>query len=384
MVEPLLIVAGRPLHAVELAAAAGVLILLVAVVLAWRATLARTAAAAEAAERSRELEARLAAMSAAQSELAGRLHAIADVMGERQSDVQRAVTERLDSVTHRLGQSMLEATRYTTENLARLNERLAVLDAARHAMGELSGEVGALKAILGNKQARGAFGQARMEAIVRDGLPAGGYEFQPTLSNAKRPDCAICLPGTPERLVVDAKFPLEGIVALREADTEAARKAASQRLRADVLRHVDDIASKYLLPGETQDMALLFVPSESVFAELQEGFDDVVQKAFRARVVLVSPSLLMMAVQVMQALQRDQRMRDEARAVQIEVAALMEDVRRLAERAQHLEKHFAQTSEDVAKLNVSAAKILKRGARIEAVEVAAATAGPTLLRPAAE
>ena len=208
-----------------------------------------------------------------------------------------------------------------------------MIDAAQARLTEMTREVVSLKDILANKQARGAFGQGRMEAIVRDGLPAGAYDFQFTLSNRARPDCVIRLPGDPRLLAVDAKFPLEGFSALRAARGDEARKAALARVRADVGKHVKDIAERYLLPGETQDVALMFVPSEAIYSDLVEHFDDVVQKAHRARVVIVSPTLMMMAINVAQAILRDARMRDEAQAIQAEVGKLVNDVRLLTERA---------------------------------------------------
>ena len=209
-------------------------------------------------------------------------------------------------------------------------------------------EVVSLKDILANKQARGTFGQGRMEAIVRDGLPAGVYDFQFTLSNRARPDCVIRLPGDTRLMAIDAKFPLEGFSALRGARDEDTRKAAEARVRADVTKHVKDIAERYLLPGETQDVALMFVPSEAIYSDIVEQFDDVVQKAHRARVVIVSPTLMMMAISVSQAILRDARMRDEAQAIQAEVGRLVSDVRMLTERAAKLETHFRQAQEDLS------------------------------------
>src|SRR5258705_2037449 len=160
-----------------------------------------------------------------------------------------------------------------------------------------------------------------MEVIIQDGLPKGSYEFQFTLSNRSRPDCAIFLPDQ-RPLVIDAKFPLEAVTAFRDAKTDDARKMAAARLRADIGKHVGDIAQKYLIPGETQDLAMMFVPSESVYAELYDGFDDVVQKAYRARVVIVSPSLLMLAIQVMQQILKDARMREAADQIRTEVGRM--------------------------------------------------------------
>jgi DNA recombination protein RmuC len=208
-----------------------------------------------------------------------------------------------------------------------------------------------------------------MEAIVTDGLPKDAFAFQYTLSNGKRPDCAIFLPGDERPLIIDAKFPLEAITAFREARTDDERKTATQRLRQDIQKHVSDIEERYFLPGETQDMALMFVPSESVYADLHEHFDDLVQKAFRSRVLLVSPSLLMMAVQVLQAIVKDARMREAAEQIRAEVGKLMDDVHRLRDRAHNLQKHFAQASDDVGQVLISAEKVAKRGAQIEALEL---------------
>ena len=272
---------------------------------------------------------------------------MAEQLGARQSDLARVVADRLDSVGARLGAGLDAQARTTGESLGRLNERLAVIDAAQSRLTEMTREVVSLKDILANKQARGAFGQGRMEAIVRDGLPAGAFDFQFTLSNRARPDCVIRLPGDSRLLAVDAKFPLESFSALRAAGDDEMRKGALARVRADVGKHVKDIAERYLLPGETQDIALMFVPSEAIYSDLVEHFDDVVQKAHRARVVIVSPTLMVMAINVAQAILRDARMRDEAQAIQAEVGRLLNDVRLIVERAGKLETHFAQAQDDL-------------------------------------
>jgi DNA recombination protein RmuC len=254
------------------------------------------------------------------------------------------------------------------ESLRQLHERLAVIDHAQKNLTELTSQVTSLREVLANKQMRGAFGQGRMEAIVRDGLPAGGFEFQFTLSNKTRPDCVVFLPGDPRPIVIDAKFPLEAVSALREARSDETRKQAAQRVRQDVSRHINDIAERYLIPGETQEIALMFVPSESVYADLYDGFDDLIQKAYRAQVVLVSPSLLMLAIQVMQQILKDARMREAAHHIRTEVGHLMDDLGRLRERVLKLQQHFGQAAEDVTQVLISADKIAKRGGRIEALE----------------
>jgi DNA recombination protein RmuC len=262
---------------------------------------------------------------------------------------------------------MTTTRQHTVDSLAKLNERLAVIDGAQKNITDLATQVTSLQNVLSNKQSRGAFGQGRMEAIVQDGLPKGCYAFQHTLRNRSRPDCAIFMPDQ-RPLVIDAKFPLEAMNALRDAKSDDDRKLAVARVRADIGRHVSDIAAKYLIPGETQDLALMFVPSESVYAELYDGFDDVVQKAYRAKVVIVSPSLLMLAINVVQQIQKDARMREAADKIHGEVGHLMDDIKRLHERVLKLQAHYGQAGEDMRQILISAEKVEKRGARIREVE----------------
>ena len=302
-----------------------------------------------------------------QTETATRIEAMRDMLAGRQAELHRAVNERLDSVTHHLSQSMTSTRQHTVESLQKLNERLAVIDNAQRNITDLASQMTSLHSVLANKQQRGAFGQGRLEIIVQDGLPKSCYEFQFLLSNRSRPDCAVFLPDR-RPLVIDAKFPLEAVTALREAKTEDERKHAAARLRQDFARHVSDISEKYLIPGETQDLALMFVPSESVYVELHDGFDDIVQKAFRSNVVIVSPSLLMLAIHVIQQIQKDARMREAADKIHAEVGHLMDDIERLHERVLSLQKHFGQANEDVRQILISAEKVEKRATRIKDVE----------------
>jgi DNA recombination protein RmuC len=372
MDDVLFSLSNRPVTTAEallsLAAAALVLLLALAIGL-WRTARNRAREANEQALHTAELEERIGELVRTQSETTGRLQSFAEVLGGRQAELARVVTERLDSVSHRLGEGMLNSTRATHESLTQLHERLAIVDAAQARLAELSSHMVSLKDVLANKQARGAFGQGRMEAIVTDGLPKDAYAFQFTLSNNRRPDCVVYLPGDERPLIIDAKFPLEAVTAFRAAQTDEERKGASQRLRQDIQKHVSDIVERYFVPGETQEMALMFVPSESVYADLHEYFDDLVQKAFRARVLIVSPSLLMMAIQVLQAIVKDARMREAADTIRREVGKLTEDVNRLRDRALNLQKHFAQASDDVGQVLISADKVAKRGAKIEALEL---------------
>jgi DNA recombination protein RmuC len=302
-----------------------------------------------------------------QADTTARIEAMRDMLASRQADLARMVNERLDSVTHHLSQSMHTTRQHTADSLQKLNERLVVIDGAQKNITELASQVTSLQSVLTNKQQRGAFGQGRMEIIVQDGLPKGCYQFQFTLSNNSRPDCAVFLPDQ-RPLVIDAKFPLEAVTAFREAKNDDERKHAAARVRQDISRHVGDIAQKYLIRGETQDLALMFVPSESVYLELHDGFDDLVQKAMRAQVVIVSPALLMLAISVIQQIQKDARMREAADQIHAEVGHLMDDLKRMHERVLRLAQHFGQANEDVRQILISAEKVEKRATRIADVE----------------
>jgi DNA recombination protein RmuC len=302
------------------------------------------------------------------AELKGRLQTFAEISTARQGDIARAVNERLDRMTHRVGTDLNETARKTNDSIAKLNERLAVIDTAQKNLTQLSTNMVGLQEILANKQARGAFGQMRMETIVKDGLPQGAYTFQPTLSNGKRPDCILHLPNTKAGIVIDAKFPLEGFEAFRTARRDEEKKEAAKRVRIDVGRHVDAMAERYFLPGETQDTAILFVPSEAIYADLAEHFSDLVQKAHRARIVICAPNMLMLAVQTMQAILKDVQMREQAHLIQREVAKLMDDMGRFRERVLDLQRHFGQANQDVEKILTSSEKIAQRGLKIENLE----------------
>lgn len=296
-------------------------------------------------------------------------------MQASQGQFQQTVNQRLDAVTARLGESLTASTNTTAEHLQNLHARLAVIDSAQKNITELATTVTSLQKVFDNKQRRGAFGQGRMEAIISDALPQGGYEFQYTLSNNSRPDCCILMPDN-RRLVIDAKFPLEATTALESAKTEDERVQAMRQLRQNLGKHIDDISGKYLIKGETQDVAFMFIPSESMFAELYDAFDDVLQKGYRAGVIIVSPSLLMLAIQVVQQIQKDAQMREAADKILKEVGLLLDDVQRLKDRVDNLDKHFGNVNKDIEQIVTSADKILSRGEKIKDVEFGDEAATP--------
>ena len=301
------------------------------------------------------------------ADLNARVQAMGELLANAQTQLQQTVNQRLDAVTQNLGESMKTSTKNTTDHLQQLHARLAVIDSAQKNITDLATQVSSLQGVLANKQSRGAFGQGQLEAIVADVLPKGAYEFQYTLSNKTRPDCVIFMPDSGP-LIIDAKFPLEAMTAWRDAANDEERKQAAARVKQDIAKHISDIAGKYMIPGETQDIALMFIPSESVYADLHERFDDVVQRAHRARVMIVSPTLMVLAIQVIKQVRKDAAMREAADQIRTEVGLMMKDVGLLSDRVRKLQSHFGQTTKDVEDILISTGKIEKRGGKIEALE----------------
>lgn len=373
--EPVMQFGNRPISLGEVTVA---IIVALFALLIWRiaasSSNSKAFAAAEAArdaldaERAHDAETRMAELIASQNELTGRMASMGEMFSTRQGDMVRTVNERLENMSGRIGQSISETTKNTQESLAKLQERLAVIDNAQNNITGLTSQVVELQNILANKQTRGAFGEARMQMIVQDGLPHNGYEFQATLSNSCRPDCLIYMPNDTPSLAIDAKFPLEAWNAIRKAERPEDTKTAGQQFRRDMEVHIKAISEKYLIPGETQDTAFMFVPSESIFAEIHENFEGIIQTAHRARVVIVSPSLLMLSIQVVQSVLKDSRMREQAHLIQGEVIRLMEDVSRLDDRVRKLAGHFQQTQKDVDMILTSTGKVTKRGDKIANLE----------------
>jgi DNA recombination protein RmuC len=314
------------------------------------------------------------------AELAGRLGqmgetqaaqqaALAERLQAQERALAKALEERLADLGKRVGDRLQEQTTAATQSLSELKERLAVIDAAQKNITELSSQVVGLQDILANKQARGAFGEIQLNDLVQAALPPSAYEFQATLDGGQRVDCLLKLPNPPGPIAVDAKFPLESYRALREAKDEAALVLARREFSAAIRTHFRAIAEKYIRPGETAESALMFLPSEAVYAELHASFPNVVEESFRYRVWIVSPTTLMATLTTIRAVLKDVRMREQAGLIQKEVHTLLEDVERLDERVGKLQRHFGQASEDLRDIRISTEKIAKRGDRIEALEL---------------
>jgi len=295
--------------------------------------------------------------AASQAQLAERLHA-------QERAVTKAVEERLGDFSKRVGDRLQETSTQSQTALTDLRERLAVIDKAQSNIKELSDQVVGLQDILGNKQARGAFGEIQLRDLVEMTLPPSAYAFQAPLGDGKRVDCLLHLPNPPGSIAIDSKFPLESYHALREAKDEAAMTLARRGFTLSVRKHVQDIAAKYIVPGETAESALMFLPSEAVYAELHANFRDVVEESYRARVWIVSPTTLMATLNTVRAILKDVRMREQAGVIQIEVQTLLNDVARLDDRVGKLQRHFDQATEDVRQIRISTDKVTKRSERI--------------------
>ncbi|MBX6323385.1 MAG: DNA recombination protein RmuC [Rhodospirillaceae bacterium] len=346
-----------------LAAAVAGLIVLVAM-LAMRASSSRQAAGLLAAVD--ELKGRVSQLADSQ---AAQQAALAERLQSQERALAQAVEQRLSQFGQQVGDRLHQSAAQTTQSLGELKERLAVIDAARKNITELSSQVVGLQELLSNKQARGAFGEVQLQDLVQSALPPGTYAFQAQCGGG-RVDCLLHLPNPPGPIAIDAKFPLESYHALRQAADEAALVQARRAFAAAMRTHIRDIAQKYIVPGETAESALLFLPSEAVYAELHANFRNVVEDSFRSRVWIVSPTTLMATLITVRAVLKDVRMREQAGLIQHEVRRMLEDVRRLNERVEKLQRHFDQAVEDVRQVRISSQKVIDLGERIEEAQMA--------------
>jgi DNA recombination protein RmuC len=312
------------------------------------------------------LEVRLEQISstatASQNHLNERLHA-------QERALAKALEERLERMTKRLGEGLEKQASQTASTMGDLRERLVKIDEAQRNITTLSAQVVSLQDVLANKQARGAFGEVQLADLVRGILPPSAYEFQAAVGDGRRVDCLLKLPNPPGSIAIDAKFPLESYHALRGASTDAEKAEAARAFRTAMQVHIRSIADKYIVPGETAESALLFLPSEAVYAELHSNFLDVVEKSYRARVWIVSPTTLMATLNTVRAVLKDVRMREQAGIIQEEVHRLLEDVTRIDDRAENLERHFKKATKSVQQIRISAGKLTGRGKKIEALQL---------------
>ena len=304
-------------------------------------------------------------LSEGQERLTGGLQTVSEAQAKAQISMINMMEERLAKVQLQMNENLSHSSRRTAQSLGDLQQRLSTIDKAQEKITKLSGDVLSLQDILSNKQTRGAFGEIQLTDIVSKALPSDGFELQATLSTGKRADCLIKLPNPPGPIVIDSKFPLEAYEALRNASSETETSSAVRLFRTSVRKHIKDISEKYIVEGETADGAILFLPSEAVYAELHANFSDLVREGFSARVWIVSPTTCMATLNTMRAILKDARMREQAGAIRNELTLLYQDVDRLGVRVESLDRHFNQAAKDISDIKVSADKAGRRAKRLD-------------------
>ena len=308
---------------------------------------------------------RVQMLSDGQQQLFGGLNSVSEAQAQQQAKTVQLMEQRLAAVTEALNQNLSNSARNTAQSLGELQQRLKTIDKAQENITKLSGDVLSLQDILSNKQTRGAFGEIQLNDIVSKALPADSYTLQHTLSNGRRADCLIHLPNPPGPIVIDSKFPLEPYEKLRNAANDWELNEAARALRTAVKAHIKAISEKYVIEGETADGALMFLPSEAVYAELHANFPELVREGFAARVWIVSPTTCMATLNTMRAILKDARMREQAGAIRKELGLLYADVDRLGTRVDNLDRHFGQAAKDLADIKISADKAGKRARRLD-------------------
>jgi DNA recombination protein RmuC len=311
---------------------------------------------------------RVQKLSEGQERLAGGLHHVSEAQSLSQTAMIQLMENRLAEVQRFMGESLTGSSMRTARSLGDLQQRLETIDKAQANIEKLSGNVLSLQDILANKQTRGAFGEIQLHDIVAKALPPDAYTMQATLSNGKRADCLIHLPNPPGPLAIDAKFPLEAYEALRRAENPRQVQEANMALRAAVRAHIKAISDKYIIEGETADGALMFLPSEAVYAELHANFPEIVREGFAARVWIVSPTTCMATLNTMRAILKDARLREQTGAIRKELAELYKDIERLSERVGNLDRHFGQAAKDIEEIKISSDKAGKRARRLDAFD----------------
>ncbi len=311
------------------------------------------------------MQTRVESLADGQAALSGGLTQVSEASAASQSNMLKLMEARLAEVSRGMTDNLANSATKTARSLGELQQRLETIDKAQANIEKLSGDVLTLQDILSNKQTRGAFGEIQLYDILEKALPSDSYDRQVTLSNGKRADCLIHLPNPPGPIVIDAKFPLEAYEALRNAKTDAEVNAAAKFLRTSVKKHIKDIAEKYVLEGETADGALMFLPSEAVYAELHANFPELVRDGFDARVWIVSPTTCMATLNTMRAILKDARMREQAGAIRKALKQLHRDVEIVGERAAKLETHFNQARADIEGLGIASERAGKRAARLD-------------------
>ena len=319
-------------------------------------------------DNSEALKEALRDLSVNQQQIVGSIKVITDTQTTSQAAIIKHVESRLEEIQKSISSSLSGSSVKTAQTLGELQQRLQTIDKAQTNIEKLSGEVLGLQEILSNKQARGVFGEIQLKDIVSKALPSDAYDFQFTLSNGKRADCIIYLPEPQGNIVIDSKFPLEAYNAMISNTNEVDKNKNIQLFQSSIKTHIKDISEKYIIEGETADGAILFLPSEAIYAELHANFSNLVNEGFESRVWIVSPTTLMATLNTMRAILKDERLRRHTSRIRAELDLLYKDMLRLEGRIINLDKHFTLASKDVDEIKISAKKASKRVFNIERFE----------------
>ena len=314
-----------------------------------------------------------------QQQLTGSLRTITEAQATSQTKLVSVINERLAEVQNKMGESLHGSATKTARSLGELQQRLETIDKAQENIEKLSGNVLSLQDILSNKQTRGAFGEIQLNDIVSKALPSDSYSFQATLSNGKRADCLLKLPNPPGSIVIDSKFPLEAYENLRNAENDNQLVEAKRMMKTSVRAHIKSISEKYIIEGETAESAMMFLPSEAVYAELHANFSEIVREGFEAKVWIVSPTTCMATLNTMRAILKDARMREQAGAIRTELGLLFKDVERLSDRVTNLDRHFVMASKDIEEIKISAKRSGNRARKLDNFDFEEISVDPTIV-----
>ena len=341
---------------------------LVVMVLLWMVARAAGRAAQATAPLTNQMEylnQRVQTIGDGQQQLAGGLTQVSEAQAAQQNNMLKLMEARLAAVQEQMTLNLTTSAKTTANSLGELQQRLVTIDKAQDTIQKLSGDVLSLQDILANKQTRGAFGEIQPQEIVSKALPSDAYTWQATLPNGKRADCLIHLPNPPGPIVIDSKFPLEAYEALRNATTELDTKDAIKFMRTSVKAHIKAISEKYILEATTADGAIMFLPSEAVYAELHSNFPELIRESFEARVWIVSPTTCMATLNTMRAILKDARMREQAGAIRTALRQLHRDVELVVDRVDKLNTHFNQARKDIEGISTAAERAGKRAHKLD-------------------
>lgn len=324
----------------------------------------------QAQSMSKQHETLQSGMGEVRKQVAEALTQHADNLGKRVEGLTTATDQRLKEISGQVEKRLSEGFEKTTETFNQVLTHLTRIDEAQKKITELSTNVVSLQEVLSDKRSRGAFGEVQLSALVRNVMPESGFSLQHTLSNGRRADCVLFLPDPTGNVAIDAKFPLESYQRMLDDELpESDRTQAQRQFRIDIRKHMEDIASRYIIPGETSDGAVMFIPAEAVFAEIHARFPDLVEEAFRKRVWLVSPTTMMAILTTARAVMKDAATREQVHIIQDHLRALSKDFGRFQTRMDNLARHIGQAHQDVSDVNISARKISNRFEKIEKVEL---------------